>query len=349
MRIAAVASALPPHRYDQQTLARWLQDVWRDRPEATRRLAALHENVEVRTRHLALPLERYEQLRTFGQCNDAWIAAATDLGAQVLRTALGRAGLRVEDVDAVFFSTVTGAASPSIDARLVNRLGLRPDVKRVPMFGLGCVAGAAALARAADYVRAFPGHVAVALTIELCSLTLQRDDLSVANLIATGLFADGASCAIVAGSQRPARGPRVVATRSVFYPDTEDVMGWHVSEHGFRIVLSAEVPVIARERLPADAAAFLRELGWRRADLAAWVCHPGGPKVLHALADGLGLQRADLQVSWDVLRDCGNLSSASVLMILEETLRRRTFAPGERLLLLAMGPGFCSELVALEA
>ena len=349
MKLAAVASAVPPHRYGQEELADWLRGAWRDRPEVVRRLSTLHENVEVRTRHLALPLARYDDLRTFGQCNDAWIEAATALGGEVLRTALARAGLQPADLDAVFFSTVTGVASPSIDARLVNRLGLRPDVKRVPMFGLGCVAGAAALSRAADYARAFPEHVAAALTIELCSLTLQRGDLSVANLIATGLFADGASCALVAGAERAACGPRVVATRSVFYPDTEDVMGWHVSEDGFRIVLSAEVPRIARERLPGDVDRFLRDLGWRRDEVAAWVCHPGGPKVLHALADGLDLRERDLQVSWDVLRGCGNLSSASVLMILEETLRRRAFAPGERLLLLAMGPGFCSELVALEA
>lgn len=352
MHIAAVGKALPEHYYDQRTLTEFLVGLWGDRPSVAKRLEQLHENVLVEGRHLALPLDAYTQLETFGQRNDAWIEAALDLGEQALRDALARANLGVRDVDVIFFSTVTGLASPSLDARLVNRLGLRPDVKRVPMFGLGCVAGAAAVARATDYLRGDPHGVAVALTIELCSLTLQREDASVANLISTGLFGDGASCAIVVGSAHERDlergGPEVLDTRSVFYPETEDLMGWQIDERGFTIQLSTAVPSVARERLGLDVDAFLADHDLQRGEVASWVCHPGGPKVLAGIRDGLGLTDDDLALAWESLRRVGNLSSASVLLILRATLDERRPAPGSYSVMLAMGPGFCSELLLLR-
>ncbi len=350
MRIASVTSVLPENRYDQSTLTRYLaENVWKDDPALLRRLEDLHDNVQVEERRLAFPLERYAELETFGDFNRAWIAAALDLGERAVLSALARAGLEPADVDAIFFSTVTGLASPSLDARLVNRVRFRPDIKRMPLFGLGCVAGASAVSRAADYVRAFPRGVALVLTIELCSLTLQRGDRSIANVIAAGLFGDGACAAVVVGREREeGGGPRVLATRSVFYPDTEDVMGWDISECGFRIVLSTAVPTMARENLGRDVDAFLAERRLTRRDVASWVCHPGGPKVLAATRDALGLDDDDLAHSWESLRRAGNLSSASVLLVLEATMtngRPRTGALG---VMLAMGPGFCSELLLLQ-
>ena len=350
MRIASVASALPEHYYDQPTLTRYLAEkVWNDEPAVLRRLECLHDHVRVDGRHLAYPIETYAALRTFGDFNRAWIRAALELGERAVRTALARAGLTSADVDVIFFSTVTGVASPSIDALLANRMGLRPDVKRLPLFGLGCVAGAAAISRAADYARAFPRSVAVVLTIELCSLTLQRDDRSVANVIASGLFGDGAAAAVVVGREREAKsGPRVLGTRSVFYPDTEDVMGWDISQDGFRIVLSQAVPTMARENIGRDVDAFLADWQLTRRDVASWVCHPGGPKVLEATRDALALDDADLEASWDCLRRVGNLSSASVLLVLEATMMQRRPASGGLGIMLAMGPGFCSELLLLQ-
>jgi alkylresorcinol/alkylpyrone synthase len=346
-KIAGVGSALPQHYYEQSTLTAWLQEVWADNPAVVRRVPELHKNARVRGRYLALPLERYAELRDFTACNAAWQTCALELGERAAAAALQRAGLRPTDVDTILFSTVTGVGSPSLDARLVNAMGFRPDVARLPLFGLGCVAGAAAVARACDLVRGRPDGVALVLTVELCSLTFQRDDRSVANLISAGLFGDGASAAVVVGERRPAAGPAVLATRSVFYPDTEQVMGWTIGAHGFRIVLSPDVPAVARERLPADVDAFLRDLGVPRSSIQSWVCHPGGPKVLQALQDGLGLQPADLACSWESLERVGNLSSASVLLILEQTLARRP-APGTLGVMLAMGPGFCSELLLLR-
>src|SRR5262245_41975546 len=294
MRVAAVGSAFPPHYVDQETLIAAFVGAWASRHHNVDRIADLHRHARVEGRHLALPMEAYARLEGFTEANDTWIRVGAEVGAAAVEDGLARAGLAVRDVDALWCTSVTGIAVPSLDARLINRLGFRPDVKRVPMFGLGCVAGAAAVSRAADYLRGHPDAVVVVLTVELCSLTFQLGDLSVANLISTGLFGDGACAAVLVGARRAeGSGPRIVDTRSVFYPDTEDVMGWSVSEQGFRIVLSTRVPAMAREFIGRDVDAFLAEHGLARKDIASWVCHPGGPKVLEAVRDALGVTDED--------------------------------------------------------
>ena len=358
-RLAAVAGAFPPNYYDQDTLIAAFRREWAARHYNLDRIEQLHRNVLVGGRHLALPLEDYGRLQSWGQANDAWIGAALDVGERAVRAALECARLDVAEVDALFFVTVTGISTPSLDARLMNRLRLPSRVRRVPIFGLGCLAGAAGVARASDYVRAYPRQVAVLLSVELCSLTLQREDLSIPNLIATGLFGDGAAAAVIVGGERRAAGeegdneagprwPQVLATNSVFYPDSEEVMGWSISERGFKVVLSADVPKVVQEHLAHDVDAFLSGQGLTRADIAAWIAHPGGPKVLEAVQQALDLPPAALETSWRSLREVGNLSSTSVLLVLDEVMRERTPAPGQYGLMFAMGPGFCSELVLLR-
>ena len=348
VRIAAVGSALPPNYYDQDTLMEAFRRHWADRLYNLDRLEALHRNVLVGGRHLALPMERYETLETWGEANDAWIEVAQEVGERAIRGGLEAAGLTTDEVDILVFVTVTGVATPSIDARLMNRLGLPERVKRVPIFGLGCVAGAAGVARSADLLRGFPDQVAVLLSVELCSLTLQRRDLSIPNLIASGLFGDGAAAAVLVGADRESAGPRVVATRSVFYPDSEQVMGWDITEAGFRIVLSAEVPEVVRRYLRRDVDRFLADNGLTRSDMTVWISHPGGPRVLEAMQEALVLPDGALDLSWRTLREVGNLSSTSVLLVLEEVLKGPAQEPGSWGLMLAMGPGFCSELVLLQ-
>ncbi len=348
MRIAAVGTALPPHYYDQETLLAAARAVWRDQLFNLERLEQLYRNVLVGGRHLALPLAEYPKLAGFGEANDAWIRVAQEVGEQALSRALAGAGLDPAAVDTLITVSVTGIATPSLDARLMNRLALRPDVKRVPIFGLGCVAGAAGLARAADYLRGHPEGVAVLLSVELCSLTLQREDFSIANLVSSGLFGDGAAAAVVTGKGHGGEGPRILATRSNFYPDSERVMGWDISERGFQVVLSAEVPQVVRRHLARDVDAFLAEHDLSRAEVGSWIAHTGGPKVLEAMEEALALPAGALELSWKSLREVGNLSSTSVLLVLEETMRERRPAPGTPGLLLALGPGFCSELVLLE-
>ncbi len=346
-RVSAVGRALPETYLDQEALIAALRGLWASRHHNVDRLEDLHRAVQVSGRHLALPLERYAGLDSFARCNDAWIDAAQELGEAAVRDALARAGASPLDVDHLFFVTVTGVATPSIDARLVNRIGLKPALKRTPIFGLGCVAGAAGIARAADYLRAYPREVAVLLSVELCSLTLQREDLSVANVIASGLFGDGAAAVVLSGADRPARGPRVLASRSVFYRDTERVMGWDLVDSGFKVVLSARVPEIVREHVGADVDAFLADHGLSRDRVAHWIAHTGGPKVLEAFEDALALPPGALDRSWRSLRDVGNLSSASVLYVLADLLEATEARPGDVGLLVAMGPGFCSEMVLL--
>jgi alkylresorcinol/alkylpyrone synthase len=353
MRIASAASAFPKHYYTQKVLLDRLQDYWGDQLKNPLLLARLHRNVTVDGRYLAIPAEQYVDIKTWGQANDIWIRVAQELGEQALCLALHNSGLQPRDLGALLFTTVTGVASPSIDALLINRIGLPANIRRTPIFGLGCVAGAAGIARAADYVRAYPTQAAALVSVELCSLTLQREDLSVANLISSGLFADGAAAVIVTGPEFESAGPEIsgptiLATRSVFYPSTEEMMGWNISEKGFRIILSTEVPTLIRENLGRDVDAFLADNGHKRSDLKSFVLHTGGPKVLDASADALGLHNGQLDASWDCLRKVGNLSSASVLVVLEDVMKNRRPEPGTLGLLAAMGPGFCSELLLLQ-
>jgi len=348
-RIQTVHRALPPYSATQDELLEAFRGLWaRGGMFNLERLEELHRAVGVTGRHLALPLADYAALTSFGARNDAWIAAATELGAQAVRGALERSGLGPRDVDHLFFVTVTGVATPSVDARLVNRLGLRDDIKRTPIFGLGCVAGAAGVARASDYLRAFPRHRAVLLAVELCSLTLQREDVSVANIISSGLFGDGAAAAVLSGGELEPQGPRVVATRSIFYPDTERIMGWDVVDGGFKVVLSAKVPDLVRGHIRKNVDDFLGAQGLRRGDLSHWIAHTGGPKVLQAFEEALELPPNALGRSWRSLREVGNLSSASVLHVMSELLDGGEARPGQWGLLMAMGPGFCAELVLLR-
>ena len=348
MRIIGAGSAFPGNRYEQKEITAALKEAWGPRLDNPEVLDRLHSRCGVERRHLTLPLEAYDRVTTWGQANDLWIDGAQTLGRDAICRAITPLGLMPRDIDALFFTSVTGVASPSIDARLVNRMGLSPNIKRVPMFGLGCVAGAAGLARAADYVRAFPGQIAVVLAVELCSLTWQRDDLSVANMISTGLFGDGAAAAVVAGGGTDLAGPEILATKSVFYPGSEDVMGWDISETGFHIVLSPDVPKVIRENLGGDVDGFLAEAGLRRSDIANWIIHTGGPKVLEAVEDSLELPPGALKLSWECLRQVGNLSSASVLVVLQDVLAQHRGKPGTYSVLAAMGPGFCSELLLLR-
>jgi alkylresorcinol/alkylpyrone synthase len=348
MRIANAASAFPPHTYDQQAIAEALKTLWRDRLERPQTLDRLHSRTGVERRSLVLPLEAYPGLDTWGKANDVWIRAAEELGANAICRAITPLGLRPRNIDALYFVSVTGISSPSIDARLVNRMGLSPAIKRVPIFGLGCVAGAAGIARAADYVRAYPGEIAVLLSVELCSLTWQRDDLSAANLISSGLFGDGAAAVVVAGGDTVLRGPEIIASRSTFYPHTEEVMGWNISEKGFRIVLSPDVPLMVERHLRDDVDALLAGQGLSRRDVSSWIIHTGGPRVLEAVQAALELPDGALDASWESLRSAGNLSSASVLVVLEDFLAHRRGEPGSYAVLSAMGPGFCSEAVLLR-
>jgi len=348
MQIAATATSFPSHYFSQQEVVEELKNYWGNGPDNGAVLERLHSRTGVEWRYFSRPLADYHALDTWGKTNNVWIETAEQLGQQAIECVLKQTGLDRRQLAAIFFVSVTGVCSPSIDARLVNRMKLSPNIKRNPIFGLGCVAGAAGLARAADYVRAYPDQVAVLLSVELCSLTWQRGDMSAANLISSGLFGDGAAAVLVAGDKVPLPGPRILASHQVFYPDTEYVMGWDISEKGFGIVLSPDVPKVVRENLGRDVDSFLARHGLTRLDIGTWIMHTGGPKVLEASAEALGVEKDALAVSWEALRRVGNLSSASVLVVLDEIMKHQRPKPGTRSILAAMGPGFCAEMLLLE-
>jgi alkylresorcinol/alkylpyrone synthase len=349
MRIAGVASAFPKYYHKQEVLVGALKNYWKDRLVQPGILDRLDESMKVDGRFTARPLDFYHnEMKTWGEANNVWIEVGLELGEKALCHALVGAGIEPRDLGAIFVTSVTGIAAPSLDARLINRMGLSPNIKRIPIFGLGCVAGAAGVSRAADYVRAFPDQAAALLSIELCSLTLQRDDISMAHLISAMLFGDGAAAAVVVGDEVESDGPEILATKSVFYPNTERVMGWDISEKGFHIVLSPEVPDTVVKHLGKDVDEFLAEQGYRRSDIKSWVMHTGGPKVLEATATALDLTEKDLEASWECLRKVGNISSTSVLLVLEDVYRHRRPEPGTLSILAAMGPGFCSEMILLR-
>jgi alkylresorcinol/alkylpyrone synthase len=354
-RILSVAGVLPPHRYPQADITDFIaervlgEEGVPDR--AVEMLTHFHQASKVDSRYLALPLEQYTGL-TFGSANDVYLATSVHLLEQAGKQALAEAGIRPQDVDLVVLASSTGIATPSLDARVIPGLGLSPNVKRLPLFGLGCVAGAAGVARCNDYLVGHPDEIALLLTVELPSLTFQRADPSVANLVASGLFGDGAAAVVLAGATAADRvdvaGPEVLASRSRWYPDSERVMGWDVVDSGFTIVLDARVPEVVATYLRDDVDGFLRDQGLAIGDIATWVAHPGGPKVLEAMVEALGVRADSFEVTWRCLADIGNISSSSVLHVLERTLRAGLPKPGTAGLMTALGPGFCSELVLLR-
>ena len=344
--IAGTATAVPPYLLTRDVVKQHIKDVF---SLDGRRLEAIHsviDNSRIDERHSVFPVEYIIEPRPLAQINNEYREKSFELGLQVTADALAQAEMVPSDVDLLMTVSCTGVMIPSLDAYLATEMGFRPDVRRLPITELGCAAGAAGLAHAWEYLRAFPDRTAMLVAVELPTLTFQRKDFSQANLISAVLFGDGAAGVVVTGREAP--GPRILASESYLFPDSLDAMGFDLRDSGFHIVLSKDVPQLIRERVRELAEGFLARQGLRREDISAFILHPGGQKLLSFMEAELELSRTDTEFSWDVLRRFGNLSSASVLFILQEWLSKREMPSGSYGLLMAFGPGFTAEMILLQ-
>lgn len=348
--IASVATAVPPYCAPQSVAREFSRSFFaKDIPDVDRYLTVF-DNAQIDRRYLAAPTEWLMEPHSFGEMNDLFIDMACKLGEEAARKCLDRAGVAPHEIDHLIFVSTTGLAAPSIDARLITLLGMNRHTRRTPIWGLGCAGGLGGLERAQEYVRAYPTHRALLITVELCTLTFQHSDRSKRNLVALSLFGDGAGAALVEGDQvaRPRGGPRIIDTRSTLFPDSLDLMGWDIVDDGFRVIFGTRIPSIVTHHYRDLATEFLALHKLAPDDIRHHIYHPGGAKVLLAYENALDLPPRALDHSRAILREYGNMSSATVIFVLERFLQARAIEAGELGLMSVFGPGFSAEMALIE-
>lgn len=347
-RIAAVGTAVPPYSVSQESAQELSREHFSDHLDELPRLLDIFGHAKVSRRYFALPPRWVASRGSFAERNAPFLEEATKLAAEAAERCLAKAGRDAAEVGTLVFVSTTGIAAPSIDAYLIQRLGMGGNTRRLPVWGLGCAGGVAGLARASELSLSDPGGLTLLVAVELCGLTFCPEDRSKSNFIATALFGDGAAAVLVAGPRAGSPGPRIVGAHSTLWPDTYDVMGWDVAEDGFRVRFSRDIPTIVRRLLRPAVEQFLKPHGLSPADVAHYITHPGGPKVLAAYGEALGLTAEKLSAARSVLAEYGNMSSVSVLFVLERILAEAKAAPGDYGLLTALGPGFSSEQLLIR-
>ncbi len=341
-RILAAAGAVPPHRIGQDDIRRWAGRRFAGNGRDVERLLPAFDNAGIEVRYSCVPLSWYDGEPGWREKNELYLENAVELLHEAAATCLDRAGIEAANIDAVVCISTSGIATPSLDARVMPKLGLSPAVQRLPMFGLGCAGGVLGLARAADLAAAREGRRVLLMVVELCGLTFRSADRSKSNVIATALFGDGAAAAVVSTE---GDGPAVTGWAEHTWPDSLGVMGWSVEDDGLGVVFSRDIPAIVRRDLPDVLERFLGNMGLDLGSLAGFICHPGGAKVVAALEDVFGLEPGGLELTRRVLRDYGNMSAASVMFALERALPEAE--PGVHLLS-ALGPGFTAGFLTIE-
>lgn len=346
--IRTVVTENAPYRVNQRDLVGVVRNLFGGEYEDIERLLKVFGNGQIDSRYFAAPLDWFEKERTLEEKNNLYIKEAVRMGSRAVQKCLVKAEVDATEIDAIIFISSSGFSTPTIDARIMNELDMPPNIKRMPLWGLGCAGGAAGLSRADDYCRAYPDANVLVLCLELCSLTFVRGDKSKSNLIGTSLFSDGAACVLVAGDRAAAEnGFRIHANRSTLMPQSEDVMGWDVRDAGLHVVFSRSIPSIIEKWLKPNVNEFLASLGKSADDIQHFIAHPGGKKVLTAYEKSLAMPTSQTAISRQVLSEYGNMSSPTVLYVLKEFMDR-PMETGEEALLTALGPGFSSEMLWLE-
>lgn len=346
-KIVDVKSVFPRHYYDQDQIADVLQGFW---PEKIGVVERFSKSSLVEKRHTAIPLEEYKNLKDFDSRNQIYEKVALSLIEDAVTKVLNANQINPQEIALIFSTTITGLSIPSLEARLMNKVQFSPNLKRLPIFGLGCLGGVAGVNRVYDYLKAYPKQAALHICVELCTLTFQFDDISMANLVATSLFGDGASACLIVGDEHPLANKAkldILDVRSQFYPNSERIMGWDIRSTGFQIVLSGDVPQIVRENVPTNLQQFLSTHSKTISDLDFVIGHPGGPKVLAALEETLGQEKQYFKYSYESLKENGNMSSVSVMNVMEKTFLKEDLK-NKTGLMMAMGPAFCSEYTLVK-
>lgn len=353
-RIAAISIANPTHLIAQEEIKEFAKSLYGEH-ELFTRLLPVFDNVKVQKRYLSADLEWFRSKHSFTQTNELYIKTAVDLSERVAIDIAAQSGIHTSDFDVVFFISTTGLSTPSIDAHLFNRISLNPHIKRIPIWGLGCAGGAAGLARAYDYLVAFPRHRALIIAVELCSLSFQINELNKTNIVSAALFGDGAAACAVFGDLVPTHEhsdahsqPSLLGSLSTIYPNSLDIMNWQATADGFKVRLSQDIPSIVTSLVKRNIEEFLCGLKLSLSEIHHFILHPGGTKVLQAYAEGLNLPIDKLSHSFNVLCEFGNMSSVTVFFVLKRFLEGRSQQPGEYGLIGSLGPGFSSELVMLQ-
>ncbi|MBI2069903.1 MAG: type III polyketide synthase [Elusimicrobia bacterium] len=342
--IRAVAVCSPEHRYPQEELAEAVGACFGSGAGARR----IFQNAGIRSRRLAQPIQWHLKPKSFQEKNDDAVVKACELSNGALSALAAQAGFSLDDLDHLVTVNSTALATPTLDALLIHRMGLRPTIGRTPLFGLGCLGGAAGLSLAARLADARPQERVALVCVELCGHTFNPADQSAKNVVAAGLFADGAAAVLLSGRQGPGARLEIIRSGSMTFPDSIGVMGWHFSELGLGLVLARDLPDVVRRHLAPALSSFLTGAGVRFDEIKHFIVHPGGPKVIDAVRDSLHLSEEHLRASRRHLEECGNLSSASVLFVLRDVLEQTAVRPGELGLLFALGPGFSAEFLLLK-
>ncbi len=339
-RIVSAAIAVPSTSATQSEAVEYARYHFSSKFPDIDRLLAIYKSSRVETRQFCVPKDWFFQTHDLKEKNNIYIESACGLGAEAVRKCLERGEASPEEIDHIIYISTTGFATPSIDARLINLVGLRTDISRVPVWGLGCVGGAVGLSMANDYIKAYPHSKVLLVAVELCGLTFQFNDMSKSNLVATALFGDGAAAVLFDGVQG---GPEITASQSTIWPDSLNVMGWNILNEGLQVVFAKAIPGIVSKYTRENITAFISRCGLSLDDISYFLFHPGGARVVDAYLEALDLRPDTLALSEAVLREHGNMSSVTILYILERFLYSDYKKPGAYGLFSSLGPGFSSQ------
>lgn len=348
-RIRTIGTAVPENVVTRNDAKNFAEAFFANHFKDIRRFMSVFVNADIETRYASVPSDWFSQPHTFEEKNRLSIHEAIKLSKRAVESCLLQAGTTVDDIDEIIFVSSTGISTPSLDAHLLNEIGLDSHLRRTPIWGLGCGGGAAGLARGLDFARARPDRRILVVSVELCTLTFQYDDKSKSNLIATALFGDGAAAVLIEGDGvKTGSGLELVDSRSMTWPNTLDVMGWELTNNGLDVIFSRDIPTLIRNKLYEETTSFLDTCGVSLDDISVFAAHPGGRKVIDAYQDVFECEPESLQFSRDILRNYGNMSSPTVLFVLKDVLQKHLAHSGDKVLAFALGPGFSCEQVLLE-